>query len=756
MADRPTHVHEAVTEYLKLLTFVSLLLIAVTLTEGLVASVLYCLQSQSFEVITHRQLSPGWVIALLWTPFCLQLLIHLFLTRKVWQHKRDEAVQHYFRFYFRRTFICSFVYVTLWLCYTLVLKAQAGEDWVYLFRWLSLACIALLIYFVVHATYLITRLPFRRDRLTFTEDDIRGKFDCICAKLRDVSPAAAGPAAAAGAAEDKVRRIHKWLLKDRDYKVHRVAYKGTLTDLDTPHLLEALNRLVRNPQFYYDCHHAAERDSLSRSKIESYNRTYIEENLFRACSPNADGAPAGEARNRGEEALREFASIVRGWVQTRLGVLGRSDRRRWQRDGISMFPFYTMVFFFSVFLCIAYMFAFAFAFEDKYVQMGNAARVEQPIGLTTPGALFMSDDLLEDASVAALLEDAVVAAAAGAAATPMPGYKLNDYQKIFYFTPGGAGITTEADGGRDQRLQHIARINMSSLNTLAEEVKRLLMENGRALRIELVGRADDNSVAKNTYASNYEIAAARINSVRYLLQQKLIMEHVPARHLAALEWVESPFSNDETLPPKLKQSREESKIALVLHNETESPGGAGPRAPKEFADNLDNQIWNSSDKGWRKELADFLERLKRVSGGPASMETILDIRGKITRWNEHKLKEETADAEKLGDEIDAQLYQIEDPAGRKRSVEVYLYDTPVPPAEPTSETSQKPGFKRMALMDYLYFAIYTITTTGYGDIKPMTPYAKFLCTVANMTEVFFIVVFFNTLLSLKRDEGVLT
>ncbi|OLE53144.1 MAG: hypothetical protein AUG51_14725 [Acidobacteria bacterium 13_1_20CM_3_53_8] len=54
--------------------------------------------------------------------------------------------------------------------------------------------------------------------------------------------------------------------------------------------------------------------------------------------------------------------------------------------------------------------------------------------------------------------------------------------------------------------------------------------------------------------------------------------------------------------------------------------------------------------------------------------------------------------------------------------------------------------------DYLYFAMCTITTTGYGDIKPMTPYTKFLCTLANMTEFFFIVVFFNTLLSLRRRK----
>ena len=53
------------------------------------------------------------------------------------------------------------------------------------------------------------------------------------------------------------------------------------------------------------------------------------------------------------------------------------------------------------------------------------------------------------------------------------------------------------------------------------------------------------------------------------------------------------------------------------------------------------------------------------------------------------------------------------------------------------------------LMDYIYFANYTITTTGYGDIIPTTAYAKFVCSLANICEVFFLVVFFNTLLSLE-------
>lgn len=61
-------------------------------------------------------------------------------------------------------------------------------------------------------------------------------------------------------------------------------------------------------------------------------------------------------------------------------------------------------------------------------------------------------------------------------------------------------------------------------------------------------------------------------------------------------------------------------------------------------------------------------------------------------------------------------------------------------------------FKPLDLMDYIYFANYTITTTGYGDIMPNTVYAKFICSFANICEVFFLVVFFNALLSLSGNK----
>jgi hypothetical protein len=58
----------------------------------------------------------------------------------------------------------------------------------------------------------------------------------------------------------------------------------------------------------------------------------------------------------------------------------------------------------------------------------------------------------------------------------------------------------------------------------------------------------------------------------------------------------------------------------------------------------------------------------------------------------------------------------------------------------------------LTLLDYIYFGVYTITTTGYGDIKPVSAFSKFITIVANFFEIFLIVVFFNVLLSLLREE----
>lgn len=56
------------------------------------------------------------------------------------------------------------------------------------------------------------------------------------------------------------------------------------------------------------------------------------------------------------------------------------------------------------------------------------------------------------------------------------------------------------------------------------------------------------------------------------------------------------------------------------------------------------------------------------------------------------------------------------------------------------------GLKRMTLLDFIYFSTYTITTTGYGDIVPISPVSKLITIVENFYEVFFIVIFLSALM----------
>jgi hypothetical protein len=89
------------------------------------------------------------------------------------------------------------------------------------------------------------------------------------------------------------------------------------------------------------------------------------------------------------------------------------------------------------------------------------------------------------------------------------------------------------------------------------------------------------------------------------------------------------------------------------------------------------------------------------------------------------------------------LRQGERKSGESLSVEVIL----LPSDGDRFSNANQLGGRRLDLQDYLYFGIYTITTTGFGDIIPVSAYAKFITTVANFFAIFLLAVFFNVLLS---------
>ena len=211
---------------------------------------------------------------------------------------------------------------------------------------------------------------------------------------------------------------------------------------------------------------------------------------------------------------------------------------------------------------------------------------------------------------------------------------------------------------KDETLKRISQINYNSLKSVVELIKRAL-SNG-PVRVVLIGRADDSSVDKITYASNYEIAAARINSVRYLLQERLIEEQVPPRQMAAIDWSQSPFSNDESLAPKEKQPNERSKITQVLDNDIPTSDVREEKLPQELVSRIEEDLnFKYGDKSWCGEFRELLGRLKtQVSRKKVTLQKMRNIYGDIERWANYKDSGKVAEAERLGDDIDAELYQI--------------------------------------------------------------------------------------------------
>lgn len=98
-----------------------------------------------------------------------------------------------------------------------------------------------------------------------------------------------------------------------------------------------------------------------------------------------------------------------------------------------------------------------------------------------------------------------------------------------------------------------------------------------------------------------------------------------------------------------------------------------------------------------------------------------------------------------GDWIDAKL-------DKKLSVEVSVQEV-ADSFEDRHLRDARTTKRDLELIDYLYFTVYTITTTGYGDIIPTSSYAKFIVTLANLIELLFFVVLVNVIANTKAGAA---
>ncbi|MEK6280191.1 MAG: potassium channel family protein [Acidobacteriota bacterium] len=448
------------------------------------------------------------------------------------------------------------------------------------------------------------------------------------------------------------------------------------------------------------------------------------------------------------------------------------------KEGVTKAHFSVLATFFAVFLGITYLFGFAFAFHDQNsIEKGENPDLYMPNTLqNSAGAQQLENNGVHPSSQLALrnvppLPNEQVQSTTGvpqfdtASQTTATQPTFDTARYAFYFNtisaipdinpysslderfePGN----TSKDPGNDWR----AVINHKRIERLQADILRFT-ERGEKLRVELVGSTDECAPQDSPFLSNYELSEARSENIKYILLRRLSEKEKRERDI---EWVTLPTSSEGS--PLLFPS-----VANAQQVDCTRAGQRRPAEGRKTANALttvnleDLKRTLLMDKLFLREDVDFLnkkvEELKTATlsfhlGDDQMKIPLLRIESLATaisdrnkEGNEDKKKEFEKDVRRQDVEFAESLdvFRYVDDRAARRVVVVSL--TPIRKGQ---------WFIPLSLMDYMYFSIYTITTTGYGDITPTSTFAKFLCSSANILEVFFLVVFFSALLSVKREK----
>jgi hypothetical protein len=369
--------------------------------------------------------------------------------------------------------------------------------------------------------------------------------------------------------------------------------------------------------------------------------------------------------------------------------------------GVRAHPFWAITFFFTLFVGVAYLFGFSLGFHNKY----SVARVQKddPKKKLRPALRmnnFESVDDWKDGETIPVAEGQV----------PKPQEIISPFH--FYFRSAKAHLEKkdnkcDADAppsrqwNRDvSEPERNEKSNDCNIKWIVNKIREVA-NNGEGIRITLLGHGDSESLGDPSrtqdkpkpkpvlhYLSNYELSRARAENVKF----EILQAFPHPDEWRNIEWLILPASNEDI-----------SDIPEGLINQ------------KLFKSNeLEEQGFN------HEEIAKGIppKNLAQNFGYARLYETLGSAR--IAEENRVVL----ATMKPLSNHVAALAMD---------------------------GITQGSKARPLGLIDYLYFSIYTITTTGYGDIVPTTAYAKFVTSVANFCEVLFLVVFFNSLISLRGD-----
>lgn len=660
----------------------------------------------------YEALDPGSVryLALLFVlPLIGQLVSFLAMFSKA---KRDGSVLLLYSYYLGTNLIATAV------CYWLWDEFPGGGD----YSIFAVVVIHVLLAPVGLMTYIIMWTPYKgvihpSSRLTIKNV----KCDEVCKKLRE---------RAGVSVSNPPFNPYKVILSLMHLKTEcSIRDLNQLDQVSPDEVVEDLNRIIPDKDFYRSRDFAELASELKDNKefqsLRSRHRQLTDMEvqrlnllLLEACFPGAiTREPPGWYRRQ-----RNKMTMFREGILANL------------KDGVSKTPFWAVVFFFTIFLGITYLFGFAFAFHDRE-SIKTDGRV----------ALFMDESIPSGGKLVKKGEE-----------NDKPQANPSPSPVTFYFASNSADFdrkylpvgqnNDEEERSREWR----AKKNIEHLQSLVTAIKDGT-EDGKGVRVRIVGATDAEPVGQGEaaiarYASNYELSEARAQNVKYVLMHKFSTGDGTQRKV---EWLCLPQSSEPISLPREQRDGEEEERRRA----EEQAAAAKVTQARQTQDILDaeGRVKELTGRVNRDLYADelLISRLNRIGrllgSRKLSSDNARDITNKVNDIIKMKSSTppQTAALEQVKTYVDEKLdyFEYVDEKAQRRVVNVFI--------EPVDLNG---AGRELNLLDYMYFTVYTITTTGYGDIVPTTPRAKYLCSLANILEVFFFVVFFNALLTVREGR----
>lgn len=405
-----------------------------------------------------------------------------------------------------------------------------------------------------------------------------------------------------------------------------------------------------------------------------------------------------------------------------LGLSHKLYATRQLKSGIIYFPFWRVLHFFAIFMSITYVFGFLIAFYDFGTIKGY-------IG-SERGFYFEKINVKPTNPVLK-----------GTSETDVPGIKNSpkpietpkgkpspidsDTAKLqiteelplacFYFSSGKATLsetevinTLESDTSIDENYNNnkILQENKNTLGKVLDALKPTRDDDrskeNPTYKIYLHGYADNENVTGNSYKSNFELTLARITNVQGEISKKLKIVEDSSR----IEWLLFPHSNEEFANGCQRNANSQPKIDDIKDEPVSS------RAVAVFI---------------KEESDDHLTEIKKIG---KDVNIVKNDIGKI----------------------DDKVGEINNTLNSKIKPTPNLTPQQVSASQSVKVEETFVASRETTALDYLYLSIGAITTNAAGDVKPVTPTARFLISLISLFQIFFLVGFFNTLISLQENK----